>query len=117
MNYDYFLNEYGRIDSTYYQQMSTEEGRRSLKEVPPASIFIFVEKPPYGEIQRGILYDTPNEMKEINNWMATYRSLPGRKSEIYYEGEKTKVYRIITRRSQSKVSDILMHIYPNNRND
>ena len=111
MDYDYFLDEYAAIDSLYYQQL----GQESIEEVPPASIFIFTEKPPYGDIQQGILYNASGVMRDVEQWMADFRTLPDREVRIFYEGPSTKVYEIVNREEESKVSDILYHIYPDNR--
>ena len=111
MDYDYFLDEYGAIDSLYHQQL----GQESIEEVPPASIFIFAEKPPYGNIQQGILYNASGVMRDVEQWMADFRTLPDREVRIFFENSTTKVYEIVNRENESKVSDILYHIYPDKR--
>ncbi|MDZ7680251.1 MAG: hypothetical protein U5J63_00735 [Fodinibius sp.] len=111
MDYDYFLDEYAAIDSLYHQQL----GQESIENVPPASIFIFTEKPPYGNIQQGILYNASGVMRDVEQWMADFRSLPDRQVQIFYEDSYTKVYEIVNREEESKISDILYHIYSDKR--
>lgn len=108
MDYEYFLDEYAAIDSTYQQQLGSE----SLEEVPPASIFIFTEKAPYGSIQQGILYDSPSVMRDVKQWIADFKKLPNRRVEVFYNGPSTKVYEIVNRPTDSRVGDILNQIYP-----
>jgi len=112
MDYEYFLDEYAAIDSTYHQQLGSE----SLEKVPPASIFIFTEKAPYGSIQQGILYDSPSVMRDIEQWVADFQKLPDRKIKLFYEGPSTKVYEIVNRETDSGVGDILNQIYPRKKN-
>jgi hypothetical protein len=111
MDYDYFLDEYAAIDSVYNEQI----GQETIEEVPPASIFIFTVKPPYSGIQQGILYNPSGVMRDVEQWMADFRSLPNRQVRVFYEDVSTKVYEIVNREEESKVSDILYHIYPNKR--
>ncbi|NGP87895.1 hypothetical protein [Fodinibius halophilus] len=112
MDYEYFLDEYGAIDSLYQQQLTST----SVEVVPPASIFVFTEKAPYGNIQQGILYDSPAVMRDLEQWLADFEKLPDRKVSVFYDGPSTRVYEIINRPTESKVKDILFHIYPGKRN-
>ncbi|WP_138429702.1 hypothetical protein [Fodinibius saliphilus] len=110
MDYEYFLDEYGAIDSLYQQQLTSE----SVDVVPPASIFVFTEKAPYGDIQQGILYDSPGVMRDAEQWLADFKALPERNIKKFYDGPSTTVYEIINRPTESKVDDILFHIFPGN---
>ncbi len=113
MNYEFFLNNYGAIDSLYQQYLTVPDNQRpEEQEVPPASIFIFVEKPPYGSIQQGILYDAQRIMRDMEQWLASFRQLEGRKVNIYYETEETIIYEIVNRKSESTISGVLRNIYP-----
>lgn len=111
MDYEYFLDEYGAIDAEYREQLQTE----TVEDVPPASIFIFAEKAPYGAIQQGILYDSQSVMRDIDQWITEFRELPNRTVKVFYEGPSTIVYEIVNRSTESRVSDILYHIYPDER--
>lgn len=113
MNYDFFLNNYGAIDSLYQQYLTVPDNQRpEEQEVPPASIFLFVEKPPYGSIQQGILYDAQGVMRDLEQWLASFRQLEGRDLKIYHETQETIVYEIINRESESTISGVLRNIYP-----
>ncbi|WP_428236832.1 hypothetical protein [Gracilimonas sp.] len=113
MNYQFFLNNYGVIDSLYQQYLMVPDDQRpEVQEVPPASIFLFVEKPPYGSIQQGILYDAQNTMRDIEQWLVTFRQLEGRKVRVYYETEEAIVYEIVNRDDESTIGGVLRNIYP-----
>lgn len=113
MNYDFFLDNYGAIDSLYQQYLTVPNDQRPEEQaVPPASIFLFVEKPPYGSIQQGILYDAQGVMRDLEQWLASFRQLEGRKVNIYHETEGTIVYEIINRESESTITGVLRNIYP-----
>lgn len=112
MNYKFFLDNYGRIDSLYRQQLMAPGSANTSGEIPPASIFIFVEKAPYQDIQQGILYDSPAVMRDLRQWLSSYQTLEGRTVRTYYEDSQSVVYQIVNRPNESKVSDILWHIYP-----
>ncbi len=113
MNYQFFLNNYGVIDSLYQQYLMVPDDQRpEVQEVPPASIFLFVEKPPYGSIQQGILYDAQNTMRDIEQWLVTFRQLEGRKVRVYYETEEAIVYEIVNRDDESTIGGVLKNIYP-----
>lgn len=113
MNYQYFLNNYGAIDSLYQQYLTVPaEQRTEVQEVPPASIFIFVEKPPYGSIQQGILYDAQSTMRDIEQWLESFRELEGRKLQVYHETDQAIVYEIVNREEESTIDGVLKNIYP-----
>ncbi|MGN8226450.1 hypothetical protein [Gracilimonas sp. BCB1] len=113
MNYQFFLNNYGVIDSLYQQYLMVPDDQRpEVQEVPPASIFLFVEKPPYGSIQQGILYDAQNIMRDIEQWLVTFRRLEGRKVRVYYETDEAIVYEIVNRDDESTIGGVLRNIYP-----
>jgi hypothetical protein len=113
MNYQYFLSNYGAIDSLYQLYlMVPAEQRTDVEEVPPASIFLFVEKPPYGSIQQGILFDAQGTMRDLQQWLASYRELEGRQLEVYHETEETIIYEIINREGESTIGGVLGNIYP-----
>ena len=113
MNYQFFLNNYGAIDSLYQQYLMVPDDQRpEVQEVPPASIFLFVEKPPYGSIQQGILYDAQGTMRDIEQWLVTFRRLEGREIKIYHETEETVVYEIVNRDDESRIDGVLKNIYP-----
>jgi len=107
MNYSYFIENYGAIDSLYQQYLLVPEKEQELKEVPPASIFIFVEKPPFGLIQQGILYDSPTVMNDLQQWLTNFSTLEGRKIRLYYESDRALVYEIVNREGFSKVGPVL----------
>jgi hypothetical protein len=112
MNYQYFLNNYGAIDSLYQQYLTVPvDERLDTEEIPPASIFLFVEKPPYGSIQQGILYDAQGTMRDLEQWLVSFRELEDRVLEVYHETEETIVYEIINREGESSISGVLKNIY------
>ncbi|MAO64788.1 MAG: hypothetical protein CL666_07285 [Balneola sp.] len=113
MTYQYFLNNYGAIDSLYQQYLTVPAEQRSeVQEVPPASIFIFVEKPPYGSIQQGILYDAQSTMRDIEQWLSSFREMEGRTLEVYHETDQTTIYEIVNREGESTIEGVLNNIYP-----
>ncbi|SMO34592.1 hypothetical protein [Gracilimonas mengyeensis] len=113
MNYDFFLDNYGAIDSLYQQYLTVPDNQRNPEEeIPPASIFLFVEKPPYGSIQQGILYDAQGVMRDMEQWLSSYRELEGRKVEVYHETDNAIVYEIINREGESTITGVLRNIYP-----
>lgn len=113
MSYDFFLSFYSETDSIYYDYLKTpEELRPKNVNIPPASIFIFVQKPPYNSIQQGILYDSESLMNELNGWLVDYKELPDRTLRVFEETNDAIIYEIVNRSDDSKLSDILMNIYP-----
>ncbi len=112
MNYEFFLQNYGAIDSLYQQYLTVPVEQRESEEIPPASIFLFVEKPPYNSIQQGILYESSTVMKDIEQWIATFRELENRTIEVYYESEDAIVYEIINRADESNINKVLLNMYP-----
>lgn len=113
MNYQYFLNNYGAIDSLYQQYLTVPDVQRSdIAEVPPASIFIFLEKPPYGSIQQGILYDAQTVMRDLEQWLDSFKNLEGRELKVYHETDQTIVYEIVNREGESTITGVLKNIYP-----
>ncbi len=112
MEYRYFLSEYRSIDSLYREQLKLPDVEREGSRIPPASIFVFAEKPPYESIQQGILYNSASVMQEIEQWIADYRELPGRRVNVFYSDENTTVYELINRPNESEIEDILYNIYP-----
>ena len=113
MNYQFFLENYGSIDSLYQQYLTVPvEDRSETEDIPPASIFLFVEKPPYGSIQQGILYNAQGVMRDLEQWLVSFRELEGRQLKIYHETEETIVYEIINREGESSISGVLDNIYP-----
>ncbi|MEO9886549.1 MAG: hypothetical protein ABJR05_02875 [Balneola sp.] len=113
MNYDFFLNSYGNIDSLYQEYLELpKELRTDTTNIPPASIFIFLQKPPYESIQQGILFDPKEEMESLKDWIDRYSTLPNREVIIYHETEDALVYEIVNQKDQSYIGDILMNIYP-----
>lgn len=111
MNYDFFLDNYGTIDSLYQEYLLVPRAERETKEVPPASIFLFLEKPPYSLIEQGILYDAFGTMSDMQQWISSFSELEGRTLEIYYESDDAIVYEIINRESESDIGSILMNIW------
>ncbi|MTI86620.1 MAG: hypothetical protein FH748_01485 [Balneolaceae bacterium] len=112
MNYDFFLNNYGVIDSLYQQYLTVPDVQRENKDVPPASIFLFVEKPPYGTIQQGILYDSPDVMRDIEQWLNSFKLMENRVLKVYYEDENARIYEIVNRDGESDIQGILLNMYP-----
>ncbi len=113
MNYEFFLESYGEIDSLYNEYLELpEEMQPDSINIPPASIFIFVEKPPYNSIQQGILFESGTQMKAIENWLVTFNGLPDRELRIFEETNDAIIYEIVNRADQSEIGDILMNIYP-----
>jgi hypothetical protein len=113
MNYEFFLNSYENIDSLYQEYLELpKELRPDTANVPSASIFIFVQKPPYKSIQQGILFDPKEQMESLEDWIARYSSLPNREVLIYKETDDALIYEIINRNDESYIGDILMNIYP-----
>lgn len=113
MNYEFFLNSYGNIDSLYQEYLELpKELRPDTTNVPSASIFIFIQKPPYESIQQGILFDPKEQMESVEDWVARFSSLPNREVIIYKETDDALIYEIINRKDESYIGDILMNIYP-----
>jgi hypothetical protein len=113
MNYEFFLNNYDDIDSTYQEYLALPKLLRpDSANIPSASIFIFVEKPPYKSIQQGILFQPEEQMAEINKWVLNYSGLPNREVRVYKETFDSIVYEIINQKEESYIGDILMNIYP-----
>lgn len=112
MNYRYFMDEYGRIDSLYHAQLQVPRAQRKLKSVPPASIFVFTENPPYGIIQQGILYADDRVMRDLDQWLVGFRDMPDRDVEVYYQDTYTTVYEIVNRSGASDIDELLLHIHP-----
>tara|TARA_R110000868_G_scaffold304437_23_gene565446 strand:+ start:11068 stop:13128 length:2061 start_codon:yes stop_codon:yes gene_type:complete len=114
MNYEFFLDNYGIIDSLYQQYLLVPKALRTQKEIPPASIFLFLEKPPYSAIQQGILYDSQNTMKDMEQWIQVFSGMKGRNIKVYYESEDAIIFEIINREKESRISSVLNNIYPEN---
>jgi hypothetical protein len=112
MNYQFFLNNYGAIDSLYQQYLIVPSRQIAEQDVvPPASIFLFLEKPPYGSIQQGILYDAQGTMRDLEQWITSYRTLEGREIRVYHETEDAIIYEIINRDDESTIIGVLKNIY------
>ena len=113
MNYDFFLGSYGNIDSLYQEYLELpKELRPDTANIPPASIFVFIQKPPYESIQQGILFEPGEQMLALSEWISKYNSLPGREVLVYRETEDAIIYEIINQKEGSNIGDILMNIYP-----
>ncbi|MEP6362141.1 MAG: hypothetical protein ABJ287_07105, partial [Balneola sp.] len=113
MNYDFFMENYGNIDSLYQEYLELpKELRPDTANIPPASIFVFIQKPPYESIQQGILFEPGEQMQALSDWISKYNSLPGREVLVYKETEDAVVYEIINQKDGSNMGDILMNIYP-----
>ncbi|HCT54859.1 MAG TPA: hypothetical protein DF712_20635 [Balneola sp.] len=113
MNYDFFLNSYGNIDSLYQKYLEIpKELRPDTVNIPPASIFVFVQKPPYESAQQGILFQPGELMESLESWIERFNSLPNREVLVYRETEDAVVYEIINQKDESYIGDILMNIYP-----
>ncbi|HAH52697.1 MAG TPA: hypothetical protein DCL80_16130 [Balneola sp.] len=113
MNYDFFLNSYGNIDSLYQMYLEIpKELRPDTVNIPPASIFVFVQKPPYESAQQGILFQPGELMESLESWIKRFNSLPNREVLVYRETEDAVVYEIINQKDESYIGDILMNIYP-----
>jgi hypothetical protein len=113
MNYQFFLNNYGAIDSLYQKYLTVPDIQRSeVEEIPPASIFIFLEKPPYGSIQQGILYNAEAVMRDLEQWLDSFQEMEGRTLRVYHETEQTVVYEIVNREDESTITGVLRNIYP-----
>ena len=112
MDYTYFLDEYSAIDSLYQQQLKLPKVEQAANQVLPASVFIFTVKSPYTAIQQGIQYDAASVMKDLEQWVESYKEYPNRKIEVFYSDNNTVVYEIINRQKESKIDDILYQVYP-----
>lgn len=112
MNYQFFLDNYGAIDSLYQQYLTVPVEARAKEAVPPASIFVFVEKPPYESFQQGIVYESSVVMQDIEQWLASFQSMEGRELRVFYESNDTIVYEIVNREGESDITSILFNIYP-----
>lgn len=111
MSYQFFLEEYGRLDYLYRQRLAAPDTGDTIQAIPPASIFVFIEKPPYNAIQQGILYDAPTVMHNMQQWIEGYRKNEDRIVKTYYEDDQSIVYQIINRPGESEVDQILWNIY------
>ncbi len=112
MNYEFFLDNYGVIDSLYQQYLSLPKDLRGEDDIPPASIFLFLEKPPYSSIQQGILYNSQSTMNDMLQWISVFESLEGRNIKVYYESEDAIIYEIVNRENESKVGGVLRNVFP-----
>lgn len=113
MNYEFFLDNYSDIDSTYQEYLNLpKELRPDSVNIPPASIFVFLEKPPYKSIQQGILFEPRKVMEDLNNWISEFGKLPERQVLVYEETDDAIIYEIINQKDQSYIGDILMNIHP-----
>lgn len=112
MTYDFFLNQYGSIDSLYHQWLSVPTEQRSTQAVPPPSIFVFVEKPPFGSIQQGILYNSESVMRDIEQWLSEFRTMENRTVATFFESREVAVYEIVNREGESQVDEVLLHVQP-----
>lgn len=117
MNYEFFLDNYGSIDSLYQQYLLVPKQEQNFKEIPPASIFLFLEKPPYGYIQQGILYNADAVMNDMQQWISSFRNLEGRKIDVYYESEEAIVYEIVNQENESRIGNVLMNIWAREEED
>ncbi len=114
MNYEFFLDNYGVIDSLYQQYLELPKAMRAGEEIPPASIFLFLEKPPYSGIQQGILYNSQSTMSDMQQWIQVFEGLEGRNIQVYYESDDAIIYEIVNRAKESKINTVLMNIFPEN---
>ncbi|GAB5408921.1 MAG: hypothetical protein BalsKO_12860 [Balneolaceae bacterium] len=112
MNYEFFLDNYGVIDSLYQQYLLVPKELRSQKEIPPASIFLFLEKPPYSGIQQGILYNSQSTMNDMQQWIQVFEGMDGRNIKVFYESEDAVVYEIVNRENESRISSVLNNVFP-----
>lgn len=112
MNYDYFLDRYSNIDSVYHQWLSLPVDQRPIQETPPPSIFVFVENPPYGSIQQGILYNAGSVMRDVEQWMENFQKQENRTVNIYYQSDDATVYEIVNRDAESEINEVIMHLNP-----
>ena len=92
--------------------MLAPKGNDEVKEIPPASIFLFIEKPPYKSIQQGILYNSRNTMLDMEQWVNNFKLMEGRNIGIYYESDNAIVYEIVNRENESKISSVLRNVFP-----
>lgn len=112
MNYEFFLDNYGAIDSLYQQYLLVPKAQRETKEIPPASIFLFLEKPPYTTIQQGILYNSTSIMNDMQQWIDVFSGMDGRNIKVYYESPDAIVYEIVNREKESRISSVLRNVFP-----
>ena len=89
-----------------------EEIRPDSANIPPASIFVFIQKPPYNSIQQGILFQPEEQMIALSEWIDNFSMLPNREVFIYKETDDSIIYEILNRKDESYIGDILMNIYP-----
>ncbi len=114
MNYEFFLDNYGVIDSLYQQYLTLPEAMRAGENIPPASIFLFLEKPPYSGIQQGILYNSQSTMSDMQQWIQVFEGLEGRNIQVYYESEDAIIYEIVNREKESRINSVLRNVFPEN---
>ncbi|GAB4192700.1 MAG: hypothetical protein Kow00108_26970 [Calditrichia bacterium] len=108
MGYDYFLNEYGKLDSLYHDVLLVK-GTDSLKTLSlPPSILIFIEKPPYSKKNSELFYPSAQTMERMLQWIERYKSMPRRIVKAYYEDKESVVYEIINVPKKSRVWDMLL---------
>lgn len=113
MSYDFFLDNYSDVDSTYQEYLELPKKLRpDSANIPSASIFIFIQKPPYKSIQQGILNQPEEQMTRLNEWILMFSGLPNREVDIYKETDDSIIYEIVNRKNESYIGDILMNIYP-----
>ncbi len=111
MNYNYFLKEYGKIDSLYHDVLLVY-GDKKLKtrRIPPPSIFVFVVKPPYHFKRSSYFYPDASTMQRIIQWMEQYQQLKRRKVNIYYKDARYIIYEIVNIPKKSSLWELLWEI-------
>lgn len=109
MNYEFFLTEYGTLDSLYHQYLNAPKSNTREPIVPPSSIFIFIEKPASVTIGNSVLYNAPLVMQQTAQWVDAFSHLPGRKIEPFYEDKSVIVWELVNKPNGSKLLDILFN--------
>lgn len=108
MNYNFFLHDYGKIDSLYHEVLILRGEKKKNHIIPPASIYVFVKKPPYKRGISQIFYPEEYVMQDIIQWINKYKKLKQRTVKVYSESKSNVIFEIVNIPNQSHIWDLLL---------
>lgn len=114
LGYSFFLDDFLGIDEDFYHLVQTSElpvEELEFEYRPKPSIFIFVAKPPYLNLQRSVLSNEVEHMQQLREWVEHYQQLEGRSIRIFWEDTETLVYELIYQTGTSRVRESLREIH------
>ncbi|WP_298223297.1 hypothetical protein [Flavobacterium sp.] len=106
MNYDFFINEYPKIDSINTKHLKdpnflVKNPQYSISK----SVLIFVLKDD-GPVENNIFAENKHYQKDLVKKIKLFRKR-GRKVNLFYDTSVLKVYEIVNNPRESKVSDLI----------